>query len=322
MNERAAPRPTPATKPASPFPWPWLDRRGAFSLLKALVFALVLAPGLLLSWRALNGTLGPRAMIEINHQSGLWAVRFLLLTLAVTPLRHIWRWPELIFTRRVLGVAVFAYAAIHLVAYAGDLAWNVTKVVSEIIARPYLAIGFSALIMLTPLAITSTNGMMKRMGGLQWRALHRLIYPIAGLAIVHFFLQSKLGVTEPIVVAALAIWLGLWRLLAARIGAERAGSLAVTLALAVFVVLATAFGEALYYYLKIGVPFSRILPTNFAWKSSIRPAWILAGIAIIVLAVAVVRDRLEVRKPRRSRAQAGSAAKPAVPGSQRQGKAA
>ncbi|SHF94611.1 sulfoxide reductase heme-binding subunit YedZ [Kaistia soli DSM 19436] len=304
------------------FSLPWLDRRGEFSSLKALVFAGILLPGLWLTVRAISGTLGPRAMIEINHQAGLWAVRFLLLTLAVTPLRFIWRWPELVFLRRMLGVAVFAYAAIHLVAYAGDLTFDVPKVVSEIFARPYLTIGFAALIMLIPLAATSTNGMMRRMGGLQWRALHKLIYPITALAAVHFFLQSKLGVTEPIVIAALAIWLGAWRLLAARIGEQRAGSLAVTIGLAAVVVIGTALGEALYYYLKIGVPFTRILPTNFAWKSGIRPAWIVLGIAIVVIAVAYGRGLLEARRPRGRRAQASVAAKPSPSPAQRQGKAA
>ncbi|HWJ72496.1 MAG TPA: protein-methionine-sulfoxide reductase heme-binding subunit MsrQ [Kaistia sp.] len=301
---------------------PWLDRRGEFSVLKAVFFAGILLPGLWLVLRAISGNLGPRAMIEINHQAGLWTVRFLLLTLAVTPLRFIWRWPELVFLRRMLGVAVFAYAAIHLVAYAGDLVWDVPKVVSEIFARPYLTIGFAAFIMLIPLAATSTNGMMRRMGGLQWRALHRLIYPIAALASVHFFLQSKLGVTEPIVVAALAVWLGAWRLLAARIGEQRAGSLAVTIGLAALIVAGTAFGEALYYYLKIGVPFSRILPTNFAWKSGIRPAWIVLGIALVVIAVAYVRGLIEAKKPRGRRAQASVAAKPSSSPAQRQGKAA
>jgi len=301
---------------------PWLDRRGEFSVLKAVFFAGILLPGLWLVLRAISGNLGPRAMIEINHQAGLWTVRFLLLTLAVTPLRFIWRWPELVFLRRMLGVAVFAYAAIHLVAYAGDLVWDVPKVVSEIFARPYLTIGFAAFIMLIPLAATSTNGMMRRMGGLQWRALHRLIYPIAALASVHFFLQSKLGVTEPIVVAALAVWLGAWRLLAARIGEQRAGSLGVTIALAALIVFGTAFGEALYYYLKIGVPFSRILPTNFAWKSGIRPAWIVLGIALVVIAVAYVRGLIEAKKPRGRRAQASVAAKPSSSPAQRQGKAA
>ncbi|MBZ9935799.1 sulfoxide reductase heme-binding subunit YedZ [Mesorhizobium sp. BR1-1-16] len=301
---------------------PWLDRRGEFSMLKAVVFAGILLPGLWLILRAISGNLGPRAMIEINHQAGLWTVRFLLLTLAVTPLRFIWRWPELVFLRRMLGVSVFAYAAIHLVAYTGDLVWDVPKVVSEIFARPYLTIGFAAFIMLIPLAATSTNGMMRRMGGLQWRALHKLIYPIAALASVHFFLQSKLGVTEPIVIAALAIWLGAWRVLAARIGEQRAGSFAVTIALAALIVVATAFGEALYYYLKIGVPFSRILPTNFAWKSGIRPAWIVLGIALVVIAVAYGRSVLDARKPRGRRAQAGVAAKPSSSPAQRQGKAA
>ncbi|MCX5479840.1 sulfoxide reductase heme-binding subunit YedZ [Kaistia geumhonensis] len=309
MHERAA------------LPLPWLDRRGNVSLLKSLVFAGVLAPGLWLLFRAATGSLGPRPYIEINHQTGLWAIRFLLISLAVTPLRHVWRWGDLIQLRRMLGLAAFAYAVIHLVAYAGDLGWDFGKVVSEIIARPYLTIGFVALLMLVPLAATSTEGMMRRMGGIEWRALHRLVYPVAALATVHFFLQSKLGVTEPIVMAAIAAWLALWRLLAARIGEQKAGTLAATVILAIVIVVATGLGEALYYYLKVGAPFSRVLPTNFAWKTSIRPAWIVLGISLAVIAVAAIRIPIAARKPSR-RAQAGVAAKPASGVSQRQGKAA
>ncbi|ODT14161.1 MAG: hypothetical protein ABS35_35630 [Kaistia sp. SCN 65-12] len=121
--------------------YPWQDRKGAFSPLKTVVFVGVFLPGLWLIARAAMGTLGPRQMIEINHQAGLWAIRFLLLTLAVTPLRHVWRWPELVFVRRTLGNAAFTYVLIHLVAYAGDLAWDIPKVVSEIFARVYLTIG-------------------------------------------------------------------------------------------------------------------------------------------------------------------------------------
>ena len=169
---------------------PWQDRRGAFSPLKTAVFVFVFLPGLWLLARAGMGTLGPRPMIEINHQAGLWAIRILLLSLAITPLRHIWRWPELVFTRRTLGVAMYAYALIHLVAYAGDLAWDIPKVASEIVARIYLAIGFIALILLTPLAATSTNAMMRWMGGIEWRRLHQLVYPVLILATIHFFLQG------------------------------------------------------------------------------------------------------------------------------------
>ncbi|MCX5494166.1 sulfoxide reductase heme-binding subunit YedZ [Kaistia dalseonensis] len=293
MTERAA-RPTRL--------YPWQDRRGEFSALKTIVFVGVFLPGLWLLARLALGTLGPRPMIEINHQAGLWAIRFLLATLAVTPLRYVWRWPELVFVRRTLGLAVFFYAVIHLVAYAGDLAWDIPKVASEIIARIYLAIGFIALIMLVPLAITSTNGMMKRMGGIQWRALHVLIYPIMALAAVHFFLQSKLGVTEPIVVAASAIWLGLWRLIAARLGENRIASLAGATTLAVAVVIGTAFGEALYYHWKVGVAIGRVLPSNFMLKAGTRPAWIMLGIAVLVIAVAACRAYLAAKAPKRPRA--------------------
>ncbi|MBN9027315.1 MAG: sulfoxide reductase heme-binding subunit YedZ [Rhizobiales bacterium] len=303
--------------------YPWQDRKGDFSPLKAIVFAGVFLPGLWLVARALMGTLGPRQMIEINHQTGLWAVRFLLLTLAITPLRHVWRWPELVFVRRTLGNAVFAYGIIHLVAYAGDLAWDVPKVVSEIFARVYLTIGLMVLILLTPLAITSTNGMMKRMGGLNWRRLHHLVYPIILLAALHFFLQSKLGVTEPIVITAIAVWLLGWRLLAAWFGEARIATLPATFLLGAAVTVATAFGEALYYYLKIGVAFSRVLPTNFNPAAGIRPAWIIGGIVLAVLAVAIFRRLLPAKtSARRSAArQAGVAAKPEA-SSQPQGNAA
>ncbi|WP_018181526.1 sulfite oxidase heme-binding subunit YedZ [Kaistia granuli] len=279
--------------------YPWQDRKGAFSPLKALIFAGVFLPGLWLIARAVMGTLGPRQMIEINHQAGLWAIRFLLLTLAITPLRYVWRWPELVFVRRTLGNAAFAYVLIHLVAYAGDLAWDIPKVVSEIFARVYLTIGLMVLILLIPLAVTSTNGMMRRLGGLQWRRLHRLVYPIIALAALHFFLQSKLGVTEPIVIAALAVWLLGWRLLAAWLGEARIASLPATIALGATVTVATAFGEALYYYLKIGVAFGRVLPTNFNPAAGIRPAWIVGGILVAIIAVAVLRRFLPAKTSRR-----------------------
>lgn len=279
--------------------YPWQDRKGAFSPLKAIVFAGVFLPGLWLIARAAMGTLGPRQMIEINHQAGLWAIRFLLLTLAVTPLRHVWRWPELVFVRRTLGNAAFAYVLIHLVAYAGDLAWDIPKVVSELFARVYLTIGLMVLIMLVPLAVTSTNGMMKRLGGINWRRLHRLVYPIIALAALHFFLQSKLGVTEPIVVAAVAAWLLTWRLLAAWLGEARVATLPATLGLGIAITIATAFAEALYYYLKIGVAFGRVLPTNFNPAAGIRPAWIIGSIVVLVMAVAIVRRLLPERTPKR-----------------------
>ena len=278
--------------------YPWQDRKGAFSPLKAIVFAGVFLPGLWLIARAAMGTLGPRQMIEINHQAGLWAIRFLLLTLAVTPLRHVWRWPELVFVRRTLGNAAFAYVLIHLVAYAGDLAWDIPKVVSELFARVYLTIGLMVLIMLVPLAVTSTNGMMKRLGGINWRRLHRLVYPIIALAALHFFLQSKLGVTEPIVIAAVAAWLLVWRLLAAWLGEARVATLPATLGLGIAITIATAFSEALYYYLKIGVAFGRVLPTNFNPAAGIRPAWIVGGIVLAVVAVAIVRRQLPERTPK------------------------
>ena len=149
------------------------------------------------------GTLGPRPLIEAIHQTGLWAIRFLMISLAITPLRRALQWPRLILVRRMVGVAAFGYATLHLALYIVDQAFDWRLVASEIVFRFYLTIGFLALMSLSVLAATSTDGMIRRLGGRRWRRLHQSVYVIAVLALVHYFIQSKLNVAEPMVVAGL-----------------------------------------------------------------------------------------------------------------------
>ncbi len=194
---------------------PVRDPAGRFSWLKAavLVFALSHAVVLLLRWQAHD--LGPRPITEAIHVTGLWAVRFLLLSLAVTPARAVLDWGRVVMLRRMLGVTAACYAGAHLMLYALDQQWHWLHVASEIALRFYLTIGFVALLGLTALAVTSTDGWQRRLGA-RWKRLHRLAYGIAVLALFHYAIQSKADVTGAVLLAGLFAWLMYWRVLKRR----------------------------------------------------------------------------------------------------------
>jgi sulfoxide reductase heme-binding subunit YedZ len=267
---------------------PWTDRAGRLSLLKLGVFALAVAPALALLAAALAGTLGARPMIAAIHDSGDWSVRFLLLSLLVTPLRTVARWPGAIAVRRMLGLAAFAYAALHLVLYVGYLGWDLAKTVSEIVLRVYLAIGFVALAGLLALAATSTDGMIRRLGSANWNRLHALAYWIAPLALVHFAIQRKLDILEPAIMTGLFLWLMGWRALKARgLGA----SLPAMAVLAAAAAAGTALLEAAWLSVRHGFPFDRILLANLDWTWAVPASGTVLMAGAAALAVAAVRLR-------------------------------
>jgi sulfoxide reductase heme-binding subunit YedZ len=272
---------------------PWRDRTGAFSPFKALVFAALFVPALLLAQAAWEHALGPKPWQVATHDAGTWAIRLLLLSLLVTPARQILRQARIAELRRMVGVACFAYALLHLGLYAGDLGFDLVKVASEIAKRIYLTIGFVALAGLAVLAATSTDAMLRRMGGASWRRLHRLVYPLAGLALVHFTLQSKADVTEPMLMAGLFAWLMGYRLAAPAGGAP--GVLAL-LGLAAAAAGATAAVEFAWYALATGIDPWRVLAANLDVAFGLRPAlWVgVAGVG-----AAVARLLAGLRAPRR-----------------------
>src|SRR5262245_35217262 len=181
---------------------PWLDRTGRVSAFKTLVFVLLLLPGLYVAWRlATHGYARP--YILANHDLGLWAIRLLFVTLAVTPFRQSLGLPKLILVRRMVGVAAFCYGLAHFLFYALDQSLRIWVIVREIAVRYYLTIGFIGLLILVALAATSTDGMVRRLGGKRWAALHRLVYAVGVLAVVHFFIQSKADVTEPFIMGGM-----------------------------------------------------------------------------------------------------------------------
>jgi len=159
----------------------WRDRRGRFSPLRAATLALLIAPFLALLWFTFNHQLGPRARTEAIHEVGLWSIRFLLLSLFVTPMRRIARYAPLVDVRRMLGVGCFAYIALHFTLYMADQMFDLGKVVSEVVLRYYLTIGFTAWVGLAVLAATSNNYMVRQLGGIRWRRLHQLVFPVAAM---------------------------------------------------------------------------------------------------------------------------------------------
>lgn len=173
-------------------------------LYKPLLFAAGSAP---LVWSLIE--IGPDPVEEMVHTFGKTALNFLLLTLLITPLRQLGGWPHLLRLRRMLGLFAFFYAVLHLLAYAVlDQGLDLAAVLEDIAKRPYITLGFTAVLILAPLAITSTNRMMRRLGR-RWQKLHRLVYAAAILGVWHFYWQVKADIREPLIYAAmLAVLLG------------------------------------------------------------------------------------------------------------------
>src|SRR5271167_4045944 len=227
----------------------WRDRRGRLSALRIATLALLLWPLALAAWNAQAIAAGARPVNDLIHRAGFWALMFLLITLAITPLRRITRFGQLLDIRRMLGVGVFCYAALHILLYVVDQMFDLGKVASEIVHRVYLVIGFTALTGLAVLAATSTDGMVRRLGGSRWQSLHQIVYVIGFLALIHYFEQTKADVSAPTLVAGLFAWLMCYRIAVRRIRGElsSAGIAVLSVVVAALTLLAQSIGVALVF---------------------------------------------------------------------------
>ena len=173
--------------------------RGQRFWTKAPVFAAALVPLLWLTWGAFTDNLGANPIDVITDETGTWTLRFLVLTLAVTPLRRLSGWNGATRFRRMLGLFAFFYGSLHFLTYLWlDQFFALDEIVKDIVKRPFITVGFSAFVLMLPLALTSTAGWIRRLGGRRWQAIHRLVYASAALGVVHYWWLVKSDVSRPL----------------------------------------------------------------------------------------------------------------------------
>lgn len=176
--------------------------------LQVIVFSACLMPCWRLGFAAMFGLFGPDPVADIIETTGIWALNLLMVTLAITPLRKIMGWNWLMRLRRILALYSFFYACLHFLAYlVFEQYFDWREILKDIGFRPYITFGFAAFFLMVPLALTSTNAMMKRLGGRNWKILHRLTYVIAMCAVLHYFWLVKRDISVPAYYTLALLWL-------------------------------------------------------------------------------------------------------------------
>ena len=190
-------------------------------LLKTALWLACLTPFAILLYRTATNDLGPNPIEEVTHETGDWALRLLLVTLAVTPLRRLTGWNALAGLRRPLGLFAFFYATLHFLTYLVlDQFFGFAYILDDIRERPYITVGFTAFLLLIPLAVTSTRGWIRRLGR-RWTKLHYLVYVSAGLGVLHYLWVVKADTRDPLIYGAILAALLLLRTPPARATLER-----------------------------------------------------------------------------------------------------
>jgi sulfoxide reductase heme-binding subunit YedZ len=286
------------------------EKSGRWSPEKIVAFVGGCIPIFWLICRAWTGDLSAaRPINDAIHSTGNYTIWLIVLSLAITPARRLFNAPKLINMRRTLGVTAFCYAVLHLTLYVVQEKYDLVKVASEIVLRIYLTIGFVALIGLIALTATSTDGMIKRLGGARWNALHKAVYVIAILGGIHFLMQTKLDISESVMVVGFLFWLLGYRLMHRYVGAVGYAS---QIVLTIIASALTAFAEAGWYGVTTGVMWWRVFAANLNVDISdltFRPAqWVLiVGLAITLSSFAwSLRPQAEKARKRPSRAPSGA----------------
>lgn len=276
---------------------PITDRQGRFSPLKTATLALALLPALVISYWFLTDQLGPLAVKAALRLVGDWTIRFLVITLALTPLQRVLNWPRIALIRRMLGVTAFAYALAHLLLYIANVKYDLVFVATEIALRIYLTIGFVTLLGLSLLAATSFDAAVRKLGR-KWKLLHQSVYGLAVLGLLHYFIQTKADVSPATLMAGFYFLLMIYRVFINRRIALRPVVLAASAGLAGLLTVITEFA---WYGLATGIDPWRIAKANFLFTFGLRPAIIvmLAGLVPVAYVIArdsFVRDWLIARK--------------------------
>ncbi len=179
---------------------------------KVAVFLLSLVPLGVLVWRLSTSNLGANPVEFIQHATGDWTLRFLIFTLCITPFRMLFKLPDLIRFRRMLGLFAFFYVCLHFLTYLGlDQSFDVSGLWKDVAKRPFITVGFLGFVLLIPLALTSTAGWIRRLGGKRWQLLHRAIYITAVAGVIHYYWLVKSDVRKPLFYGSLVAILLIWR---------------------------------------------------------------------------------------------------------------
>jgi methionine sulfoxide reductase heme-binding subunit len=173
-------------------------------VLKPALFLACLGPLTWLIYNAVRGELGANPIETITNTTGIWTLRLIAITIAITPVRWLTKWNPIINFRRMLGLFAFFYGSVHFMIYfVLDRSLMFDGLWEDIVKRPYITVGFSAFVLMIPLALTSTKGWIRRLGGHRWNLLHRLVYVSAVLGVIHYWWKVKLDVTNPMIYAAI-----------------------------------------------------------------------------------------------------------------------
>ena len=278
-----------AAAPAlSIMPWlPFTDRAGRVSAFKLAVFIACCAPAAWMAYRWGAGLLSPKPVTDILRETGDWALRFLVASLAITPLRHATRWNRVYTVRRMLGLTALFYTLAHLGFWFGHENFRWLHILYEAFFRTYLVIGVIATAIMAILGITSNDASVKRLGAAGWNRLHWWVYPAALASLVHYFMLIRLDATQAALMGGLCTLFAGFRFL--RKVKVDFGVLDL-IALALLAALATAAIEIGYYAFATGANASRLVGAHLDFTYQVRPAWWVFAAGLFMAFARLVRD--------------------------------
>ncbi len=258
----------------------WNDRQGRLSTIKSAALALAVAPAFLIAYWFVTGALQPLSVKNAIHLTGDWGIRFLVLTLALTPLQRMFNYAKVALVRRILGVTAFAYILSHFILYVISVKYDLAFVASEIYHRFYLTIGFVALLGLSALAATSFDSAIRKLGP-NWKRLHKISYALAALGLFHYFLQSKIDVAAATWTTGLLILAVTLRVMVSRRINLTPANIVVASIIACGLTAATEYA---WYEFATGINPARVFMANFSVTHGLRPALITLVVGLGVAA--------------------------------------
>jgi methionine sulfoxide reductase heme-binding subunit len=264
----------------------WNDRQGRFSPLKSVTLALALAPAVVIVYWFFTGALQPLSIKNAIHLTGDWGIRFLVLTLALTPLQRVLNYTKVALIRRMMGVTSFAYVLAHFTLYLFFVKLDFGFAATEILHRFYLTIGFIALLGLSALAATSFDGAVRKLGQ-NWKRLHKISYGLAVLGLLHYFLQSKIDVFSATWTAGLFIFAMVLRFMVRQRTALTPQNISYA---AIAACVLTAAAEYAWYAVATGIPPLKVFLANFSVVHGLRPALITLVVGLATAALVLLRS--------------------------------